>query len=41
MWQLKSDIIKVKTLEEDLNNRDNNKSEKYREEWQKISDIFV
>ena len=39
--QLKTDIIKVKTLEEDLSNRDNNKSKKYRKKWQKISDIFV
>ena len=39
--QLKADIIKVKTLEEDLSNGDNNKSKKYRKKWQKISDIFV
>ena len=39
--QLKTDIIKVKTLEEDLGNGDNNKSEKYRKKWQKTSDIFV
>ena len=34
-------LIKVKTLEEDLSNGDNNKSKKYRKKWQKISDIFV
>ena len=39
--QLKTDIIKVKTLEEDLSQGDNNKSKKYRKKWQKISDIFV
>ena len=39
--QLKTDVIKVKTLEEDLSNGDNNKSKKYRKKWQKISDIFV
>ena len=38
--QLKTDIIKVKTLEEELSNGDNNKSKKYRKKWQKISDIF-
>ena len=39
--QLKTDINKVKTLEEDLSNRDNNKSKKYCKKWQKISDNFV
>ena len=39
--QLKTDIIIVETLEEDLSNRDNNKSKKYRKKWPKISDIFV
>ena len=39
--QLKTDIIKVKTLEEDLSNRDSNKSKKYSKKWQKIIDIFV
>ena len=39
--QLTTDIIKVKTLEEDLNNQDNNKGKKHRKKWQKISDIFV
>ena len=38
--QLKTDIINLKTLEEDLSNGDN-KSKKYRKKWQKISDIFV
>ena len=38
--QLKTDIIKVKFFE-DLSNRDNNKSKKYLEKRQKISDIFV
>ena len=35
--QSKTNIIKVKTLEEDLSKGDNNKSKN----WQKISDIFV
>ena len=39
--QLKTDIIKVKTLEEDLSNGDNNKSKKYRKKWLKIRYIFV
>ena len=39
--QLKIDIIKVKTLEEDLSKGDNNKSKKYRKKWQKVSDIFI
>ena len=39
--QLKTDIIKVKTLEEDLSNGDNNKRKKYQKKWQKIRDIFV
>ena len=39
--QLKTDIIKVKTLEEDLSNGDINKSKKFCKKWQKISDIFV
>ena len=39
--QLKTDIIKVKTLEEDLNNGDSNKSFLYRKMLQKISYIFV
>ena len=39
--QLKTDIIKVKTLEEDLSNGDNNKSKKHQKKWQKISIIFV
>ena len=39
--QLKKDIIKVKTLEEDLRNGDNNKSKKYHKNWQKISHSFV
>ena len=34
--QLKTDIIQVKTLEEDLSNGDNNKSKKYRKMWQKM-----
>ena len=38
---LKTDIIKVKTLEEDLSNGDKNKSKKYRKKSQKISNIFV
>ena len=37
--QIKTDIIKVKTLEEDLSKGDSNKSKKYRK-WQKVSDIF-
>ena len=39
--QLKTDIIKVKTLEEDLSQRDNNKSKKHCKKWQNINDIFV
>ena len=39
--QLKTDMIKVKTFEEDLSNGDNNKSKKYSKKWQKISHIFV
>ena len=39
--QLKTDMIKVKTLEKDLSNGDNNNSKKYRKKLQKISDILV
>ena len=39
--QLKTDIIKVKTLEEEFSNGDNNKNKKYLQKWQKVSDIFV
>ena len=39
--QLKTDIIKVKTLEEEFSNGDNNKSKKYLKKWQKVSNIFV
>ena len=39
--QLRRYIIKVKTLEENLSNGDNNKSKNYRKKWQKISDIFI
>ena len=38
---LKTNIIKVETLEEDLSQGDNNKSKKYSKKWQKISNIFV
>ena len=31
--QLKTDIIKVKTLEEDLSKGENNKSKKYHKQW--------
>ena len=39
--QLKTDIIKVKNLEEDLSNGDNNKSKTRRKIWQTVGDIFV
>ena len=39
--QLKTDIIKVEILEEDLGNGDNNKSKKLRKKSQKVSDIFI
>ena len=39
--QLKTDMIKVKTFEEDLSNGDNYKSKKYSKKWQKISHMFV
>ena len=39
--QLKTHIFKVKVLEEDLSQGDNNKNKKYCKKWQKISDIFV
>ena len=39
--QLKTDIVKVKALEEDLSNGDNNKSKNYRKKLRKISDIFA
>ena len=39
--QLKTDIMKVKTLEENLSNADNNKSKRYHKKWRKISNIFV
>ena len=38
--QFKTDI-KVKTLEEDLSNGDNNKSKNYHKKWKKVSDIFI
>ena len=41
LLQININIIKVKTLEEDFSNGDNNKSKKYLKMWQKISDIFV
>ena len=34
-------MIKLKTLEEDLSQGDNNKRKKYPKKWQKISDSFV
>ena len=39
--QLKTNIIKVKNLKEDLSQGDNNKRKKYRKKCQKISIIFV
>ena len=39
--QLKTNVIKVKTIEEDLSQGDNNKSKKCCKKWQRISNIFV
>ena len=41
LLQLKKDIIKVKTLYEDLSNGDNIKSKNYCKKLQKVSDIFI
>ena len=41
LLQLETGLIKVRTLEEDLSNGYNNKSKRYHERRQKISNIFV
>ena len=38
--QLKTDIIKVKSLEEDLSKADNNESKKYRKKWLENKQYF-